>query len=136
MKKIIKPIAIFLAFSMTAVSCQKEITTIPTTGNAITNTETMVYYTSNGESGSTNLPDDDAWDAFLDRMMALAREGNSVSFSGHQVTGQSLSKESVVYTTTSEDDAKRWSKEMVLQGYEVTVDYDKTTGIYTCIAVK
>ncbi len=132
----VKTLAIFLAIAMATASCQKESLMQFNENGTPAVTVNTVYYTMNGQEGSLNLPNDEAWDSFLDRMLALAREGNVVTFSQGHKPGSSLSKEKVTYTTTSEDDAKRWAKEMSDQGYDVTISYDKTTGIYTCTAIK
>ena len=124
--------ALFAVLGLAAAGCQKD--------NYVTPQETVTEMTVNYSAGdvydSTVLTDDAAWDAFLDRMLALAREGYEVTiFNGSSANGAS-SKEVVTYTTDNEDDAKHWAKQMFDEGYQVTIKYDDETGIYTCTAVK
>lgn len=132
MKKTFRTVALFGMLCMATVSCTKE--NITNTEMSV-NTDTVHYY-AGSYYGSENLYDDGAWDAFLDRMLSLARDGYEVTLVNSASSNGQATKEVVTYTTTSSDDAKRWSKEMYDQGYNVTISYDKTTGIYTCVAVK
>lgn len=136
MKRTFKTLAAFTAILLTAVSCQKEDTFTLPMDVTVVNEDTVVHYTVNGETLSINIPNNEAWDAFMDMMLALAREGYTVSFGRGAQVGNHLSKETVVYTTTSESDAKGWATEMNNQGYEVTISYNSKTGIYTCTAIK
>ncbi len=92
-------------------------------------------YSINGEVFQTTMSESE-WDAFLERMMALAREGYEVSFSKNRSSLTSQSKEKITFVTTSEQEANEWSNNMANQGYVVSITFDKTTGEYTCIAVK
>lgn len=132
MKKTIRTAAILAVLSLVTVGCQKEYVN----GSYIVQADNMVCYTINGMPGSTNLEDDKAWDAFMERMLALAKEGYEVTFFRGTSPINSMSKETVVYTTDDKDDAKRWSIEMAKDGYQVTITYNDETGIYTCIAIK
>ena len=136
MKKTFKTFALASVLGILAVGCQKE--DIVLTGNTTTEiaaTQT-VGYSVNGVYGESSIDDNFDWDAFLDRMMALAREGyNIVIFSGNHSAGAST-KDVVTFTTTDEDEAKAWAKDMMNQGYDVQITYDDKTGIWTCIAIK
>ena len=132
MKKTIRTVVLFAVLGLAAAGCQKDNFVAPQT----TVTEMTISYYVGDRYGSTVLTDDAAWDAFLDRMLALAREGYEVTiFSGSSINGTS-SKEVITYTTTSEGEAKEWAKDMSHQGYNVSISYDDETGIYTCIAFK
>ena len=69
-------------------------------------------------------------------MIALAKEGHSVWFSRTNNAHSSLSKEQVTYVTNNLDDAKKWAKKMLDDGYQVSISFNQQTGEYTCIAVK
>ena len=133
MKKTIRTIAV-LAGLLVLAGCQKENTewnnTMPTGSG------TSLYYNAGGEVGQTLLTSDEAWDLFMQRMLALAREGYVVVISPTNGTSGHSTKEVVTFTTDSEDEAKQWSKEMTLNGYDVIITYDDKTGIYTCIATR
>ena len=47
-----------------------------------------------------------------------------------------IQKDVITYVTKSHDDAVSWANEMSNAGYEVSIDYNKETGVYTCIAFK
>ena len=132
MKKTIRAMALFAVLGVVATGCQRDNYVVP----QATVTEMTVNYSAGDLYGSTVLTDDAAWDAFLDRMLALAREGYEVTIFNGSSASCTSSKEVVTYTTDNEDDAKHWAKHMFDEGYQVTIKYDDETGIYTCTAVK
>lgn len=132
MKKSFKIMAVAGLIGLAATSCNKE----NVTDTVCVSNVTTVYYSAGASSGSALVNDDEAWDAFMDRMLALAREGYSVTISGGTSQFISQAKDVVTYTTTSEEDAKTWTKHMIDEGYSVAISYDDRTGIYTCIAIK
>ena len=135
MKKNIKTVALLAVLSMAAVGCQK---TDFTEQNAVVEQTTktiQVVYSINGEVYQTTL-DESEWDGFMERMLALAREGYEVTFSKNGSFLTSQSKEKVTFVTTSEAEANHWASEMISNGYAVTISYDKKSGEYTCIAIK
>ena len=133
MKKNVKTIVALLA-AMMAVGCQKELPVVAE--SAVVNSNTIIRYSAGTLNGSINLPDDQAWDGFLENMLALAREGYQVTISQTSFSHANMTKDVVVFTTTDEAEAKHWAKQMVCDGYEVNISYDDKTGIYTCTAVK
>ena len=94
-------------------------------------------YTIDGLSFHTVIRGEQGWSAFIDWLMSLATEGRKVSFRNVDViAGQSVSKEVHTYTTTDKKKASIWCQEMADAGYEVTMEYDPATGIYTCTAIR
>ena len=134
MKINFKKFALIAVLGLTATGCQKE-NMLPLSGSDQTMETIQVVYSINGEVFQTTLSESE-WDAFLERMMALAREGYEVSFSKNRSSLTSQSKEIVTFVTTSEQKAHAWSNEMLNQGYEVTISYNQKTGEYTCIATR
>ncbi|MCR4660230.1 MAG: hypothetical protein K5650_08050 [Bacteroidales bacterium] len=133
MKKAIRTVAFLATIGMLAAGCQKETNLFD--ASTLVQTETTVCYSINGATGNVNLPNEDAWDAFMNRMMALAREGYHISLKCGSVFSDSLSKETIVYTTDNEADAISWAKKMAKDGYQVDITYNEN-GTYTCIAIK
>lgn len=135
MKKTVRTLALISVAGLMATGCQKE-NIVLTEPSAIENAIVQsVCYSVNGIPGQASLANDSDWDAFLDRMMALARQGyNVVIYSGNRTVGAST-KEIVTFTTTDEDEAKQWAKDMTNQGYDVQISYEPKTGIWTCIAM-
>ena len=133
MKRTIKTMVV-LAGLLALAGCQKENTewnnTMPTASG------TTLYYTAGGEVGQTLLTNDEAWDLFMQRMLALAREGYVVVISPTNGTSGHSTKEVVTFTTDNGDEATMWAKEMVNNGYSVSIAYDEKTGIYTCTATR
>jgi len=119
---------------MVAASCQKEetLSPIPVEQKA---TDNIVSYMVDGQSYQAVINSEQDWSDFLYRMLALAEEGHTVTISS-RVSSTSSTREVVTYTTNSKPDAYAWASNMSSQGYEVTVTYDGSTGIFTCTAVK
>ena len=135
MKKYFKTVALLTVLSLTASGCQKENEIYPIIGAEQTTESILVVYSINGEVFQTTIGESE-WDAFVARMLALAREGYEVSFSKNRTSLTSQSKEKVIFTTTSEKEAHEWSNNMANLGYSVTITFDQNTGEYTCIAIK
>ena len=134
MKINFKSVALLAALTLAATACQKENDMLPF-GTEQTTETLQVVYSINGEVFQATLSDSE-WDAFVERMLALAREGYEVSFSKNGNSRSSQSKEKVTFVTTNEHEAHEWSEAMVDQGYEVTITFNKVTGEYTCIATR
>ena len=135
MKKPIRTVSLIAALALAAAGCQREEVLMSPT-DIIAQASSSVTYSVSGETGTINLLDDEAWDLFLNRMMALAREGYQISLIHGTTTSHASTKEVVVYNTDDEDDAKRWAKRMFDKGYDVDIIFDDETGTWTCIATK
>lgn len=115
-------------------SCSKETMVEDTC--IISTTSSATYYI-NGQQYYAEPRTESEWSAFLDYMLALAREGYTVRFERMNSQQQiEVAKEKVTYTTKDFNKAKAWSMQMALQGYSVTISYNQETGEYTCIAVR
>lgn len=121
MKQIKKAVLLCL-LGITAASCQK--------GNVL-DMPVNVTYTIDGEthyaSSGNNLF---MW------LATMAREGYEITVFPNGYTLGNPTKEKVIFTTTSDKEAAAWAQQMHDEGYTVTITYDKTTGVYTCTAVK
>ena len=135
MKMYFKTAALLAALTLAATACQKENEVYPIVGTEQTMETIHVVYSINGEVFQATLSESE-WDAFVERMLALAREGYEVSFSKNRSTLSSQSKERVTFTTKDEKKALDWADEMSNQGYSVTITFDQNTGEYTCVAEK
>ena len=134
MKKTFKNVALLTALSLVAVSCQKE-DVLPIIGTEQTADSIYVVYSINGEVYHATLGESE-WDAFMERMLALARDGYEVIFSKNRTSLTSQSKEKVTFVTKEEKEAQQWAHNMTNQGYIVTISYNQGTGEYTCVAIK
>lgn len=136
MKKTTKTLALLLVFSAVAVSCQKE-NLLPTSPAVVINDNPTIYiyqYDVNGIRSQITLRGETERTNFINRMMALAKEGNTVSFFDETRYSQLLSKDIVTFSTKVKEEALQWIKEKTDLGYQVSVSYDEETGYYNCIA--
>lgn len=137
MRKTFTTIALFAVLGTLAVSCQKENIIDETSIVAESGKVYTVSYTVDGVTHQLTLVGDNAWHDFLNRMFALAEEGYEVSFRNEETALRIVSaKEVVTYSTKNRDEAFSWAEAMIDEGYSVTINFDRKTGVYTCEAVK
>lgn len=138
MKKTIRTVALIAALCVTAAGCQKE--TINPTGNVTIASEHIrtATYTVDGAMHRVTLLNDEAWMAFIHSLTDLAKGGHSVTIVNETIytNPASSTKDKVVYTTDDQTDAEKWAAKMIDKGYAVTIEYNPTTGIWTCTAIK
>ena len=136
MKTTIKTVALLAVLSVAAVSCQKENLVPSTPAEVITNNQAVyIYqYEVNGIRSRITLRGEAERTDFINRMLALAQEGNTVSFFDETQYTQNFTKEDVTYTTKDKEDALNWASGMLDLGYTVTIEFDKNKGIYNCTA--
>ena len=136
MKRTIISIALLAALVTLAVSCQKDSFNEETTMVSEQNAVYKVWYSIDGVTHQVTLLGDDAWHDFLNRMFALAESGHRISFRLENAPSRvAFTKDVVTYTTTNHDDAYKWAEKMGNEGYEVIIEYDPRTGVYTCTAI-
>lgn len=137
MKKIFKTVALLTALSMVAAGCQKEPMLNPQTTTINEGTAINVTYMVDGRTNQASFSSDDDWHAFLDLLFTWAEEGRDVSFGSVESYANNVKKDRkvVTYTTENKKDAEEWASAMEKEGYYVHIDFDETTGIYTCIAI-
>ena len=136
MKVKFKCFALFAMLSVLAVSCQKEEVIEPVDVQ-IQQSATIrnVTYKVDGATMHATIRGEQNWQDFVDWLFALAEEGHRVSFRNESIyNNQQHSKDTVVYTTKDKNKANAWAAEMSELGYEVSIDYDRNTGVYTCTA--
>ena len=139
MKKTVRTIMAVVALSAAMAGCQKETVEVLTPSNIdvvdANTTKRTVVYTVNGEEGQMVIEGDEAWIAFLQRMVDLAESGCRVTFSNAANTRQAnASKAVVTYTTHDKDDAIAWAGNMSNNGYTVTIYYDSVNNVFICVA--
>lgn len=130
-------VALFATLGLMATSCQKEkvdnLTDQPVDEVGVYTVE----YSIGGEQFRAVFRSEEEYNALLFRLMALAREGYEVTVSnGNNLRQGNATKDVVVYTTHDQDDAVKWTNQMVLNGYAVQITYDDKTDTYTCVAIK
>ncbi len=137
MKKTFKTIALLSMTGLMAISCQKEPIVEPQATIETTPYEHRVIYTLDGMDYQISFSSDEEWLLYLDHLIALAESGRSVGFRRAETrVSTKQTREIVTYTTNNRKDADAWAASMEDNGYEVSITYDKKTGIYTCTAIK
>ena len=135
MKKKLISVALLGVLATMAASCQKETFNEKTDIAAENSAVYKIHYSIDGVTHQVTLLGDEAWHDFLKRMFALAEEGHRVGFRLENASSRiEFSKDVVSYTTTNHDDAYKWAEIMVNKGYEVIIEYNDRTGVYTCTA--
>ena len=134
MKKYFITVALYVVLATLAVGCQKETSEIPVGTDVVCSVYTVTY-TIDEQTYRNVFAGEQEWNLFLHRMVALAKEGHTVSFKYEENDTMPSQKDVVTYTTTDENDAVAWCNRMTKDGYLVTLSYDRETHIYTCIAI-
>lgn len=131
-------LALLAVLSLACVGCQKETIAEPPLQGVEDNTSAYgMTYSVDGIAGHITLHSPAERDAFIHRMLSLAKEGHKVTFRQDGNTLNALAPKDVkTYDTTNKDSAYKWANEMLLAGYEVSVEFDEDTGIYHCTATK
>lgn len=122
---------------MAATSCQRESLAEMQLISEENITVYSVQYTIDGVPYAETLRSDEAYDALMQKLVALARNGCVVMvYDGNRQTSQLATKETIKFSTYSESEASSWSKRKTLEGYEVVITYDKKTKEFICIATR
>ena len=136
-KHTITVMALIAVLGMTTTGCQKDpLDNSMSLATAVTDETHCVTYTVDGVAYSATYYSMEDWRTFLDAMFALSEEGHSVSFRNTKGSVVAAAKEKVTFKTRNREEAINWADEMESKGYEVSIDYDQTTGIYTCTAIR
>lgn len=138
MKITFKTIALFAALSLTAMSCQKEEIVSFIQEESVSNETALntMLYSVDGVQHAIILHSESDYQNFIHEMMNLARLGHNVVFCDENNVNQSVTKDVVYYSTSSQAEAESWALKMVKDGYQVTVSYDENTKMYNCVAIK
>jgi len=139
MSKKVLSVALLAVLATMADGCQKEnITELrPETSISEVSTVYTVQYAVDGVLHTKTLHNEEEYNALLMQLMALSRSGAEVEISDDNYSPNAFStKESVSYTTPSESEAIKWTKQKMSEGYKVMVTYDTNNNLYVCTAYK
>ena len=135
MKKTVIMATLLAMLGAFAVSCQKEAEPAPSSVYSQSEYNVLYYIDNVVHHASIQSPEE--WHAFLTDMLAFARQGHRISVQRTSSYTQTLpAKEVVTHETNDPKEANEWLKMMIEQGYEVFVEYNEETGIYTLTAIK
>ncbi len=136
MKKLFYSVALLAVFGMTTIGCQKERIVENQMVKPEMNVKYLVY-TIDGVTYNARYENDVEYSALIRQIVAYTRKGSRVELVNNTNTNSvRATKETVTYTTTSEEDAALWSEKMAKDGYTVTVTFNPDDKVFTCIAVK
>ncbi len=137
MKKTIIRVSCLALLGLLAASCQKEFPVEQPISAEQSYAMYTVRYEHEGTTWQTTMSENTDLEAFMLQLMAVAREGYTITVSGSNAsTSVVSSKKTVVFRTQSDVEAAAWSVAMVKQGYTVTITVDEETNEYVCTAVK
>lgn len=137
MKKTLTTMALVAVLGVMAVSCHKEQMNETMRQASDANDVRRVNYTVDGEMHQIELCSDEAWDAFVSRMMNLAQNGHVISMVDEEAADITYAaKEAIVFRTPNQQEAEAWSERMVKDGYTVEVAFDKKNGEFICVATR
>lgn len=130
-------ITLIVLMGMLATGCTKDtFVEANTSATEVSGTYNLTY-SINGTVHNVSFRTEGEYKAFLQYLMRLARENGEVRLTSRgSFTGLTLTKEKLTFTTKSIEEASAWAAEKLELGYDVTVEYNEETGIYTCIAIK
>lgn len=133
----LKFIALALLLGGLLPACQKE-EMVEQNYHAVENNEaTTITYIIDNESFAVEIRNDREREELFSYLLSMAKEGHKVSCYDESKREQNYgTKEKVTYETANEAEANKWMYEMVSKGYDVTVEFDKKTGMYTCTATR
>ena len=135
MKKKVITVAFLLMLAALTVSCQKENLFESQPVIAENGSFCNVRYAVDGVKYSITLNSGAEWDALVDSLFTLSVQGHDVRFAkGNANVILSFSKDTQTLITSSEEEAKAWSKERAEEGYTVTITFNN--GNFICIAYK
>lgn len=127
MKKEFKSAVTFALLAVAMAGCQKEI---PEASRGERDSNGIVScITSDNYVFYDGIVDMASWEQNIRK---LVEEGYTVVVNYRS----SSMKDKETFSTYSWDEAYKWATDMGKNGYAVSIEYDKTTGLYTCIAIK
>lgn len=133
----LKFIALALLLGGLLPACQKE-EMVEQNYHAVENNEAAtITYIIDNESFAVEIRNDREREELFSYLLSMAKEGHKVSCYDESKREQNYgTKEKVTYETANEAEANKWMYEMVSKGYDVTVEFDKKTGMYICTATR
>lgn len=135
MKKKVITVAFLSMLTAVTVSCQKENLFESQPVIVENGSFCNVRYSVDGVKYSITLNSGAEWDALVDSLFTLSVQGHDVRFAkGKANVILSFSKDTQTLITSSEEEAKAWSKERADEGYTVTITFNN--GNFICIAYK
>ena len=129
-------VTLFSLLGMLAVGCQKEEFADNVSAVEESQASFSLRYSLNGSSYYVSFQTEEDFNAFVEQLIALAREGYEVQMTDGRTLRAQSSKETVTYDAKTQADAEAWAEDKVKQGYTVTISYDHVNELYHCVATR
>lgn len=117
------------------VACEKEESVVNNSSLQRTSQEMIaVTYAIDEDTYSISVSSGLQFDEFLKGLINIAAQGHSVSIHNQNAQQNLNCKETVHFTTKSDEEIVLWTTRMFNHGYDVHVTYNEATGEYVAIA--
>lgn len=132
-------LALLAVLSLASASCQKETIkeTLDQPSVEVNRSSCVIAYSIDGTESRITVTSPSERTALISWLVGMAEENHKVTF--REIGNDrniSSSKDTQTFSSSSKEEVVEWAENMSLQGYVVTIEYDKTTGLYTGTAVK
>ena len=125
--------------SLCPISCQKETLVDCATEMTESRQPSQIHinYFIDGNCHTVTLANETSLTKLIHDLNSLAVEGHHVRISNNDCQSVGMdSKETLHIETKDAKEIEDWAKKMVTDGYEVTIIYDKESGVYSGTAIK
>ena len=142
--KIVKMLLLSVAVSGTMASCQKDeilsemvVPSHEMSQKLLAHQELTLRYWIDGVEHNQEYASQQEMDNYICYLIGLTREGKTIIIQGSENPSYAPAEtDTKTFTTSDEVEMKKWSKEMRIKGYDVEIDFDEETGLYTGTATK
>ncbi len=135
MKKFnIKVLVLSVVLGSMAVSCQKDysLENNEICQKNLANVNLRLHYSIDGQVYQQTFDSKEDRENFISYLIGLTCEGRIIVIGGNSNPNYAPeNKDTKTFTTSSKEEMDAWVNEMVEELYEVTVTFDKKTGLYT-----
>ncbi len=142
-KKQIRIVLLGVALSGTMASCQKDefqseiLVSQEMSLKNKAHVNTTLRYWIDGEGYSTSFTSEAEKSAYISYLIGLTLEGREITIGGSENPSMAPeSSDKLTFKTSDEAEMGIWVNDMEKKGYNVTVSFDKETGLYTGTATK
>ena len=142
--KIVKMLLLSVAVSGTMASCQKDeilsemvLPSHEMSQKLLAHQELTLRYWIDGVEHNQEYASQQEMDNYICYLIGLTSEGKTIIIQGSENPIYAPAEtDTKTFTTSDEVEMKKWSKEMRIKGYDVEIDFDKETNLYTGTATK
>ena len=143
-KLITKTVLLSVAMAGVITSCQKDefqsemvVPSHEMSQKLLAHQELTLRYWIDGVEHNQEYASQQEMDNYICYLIGLTREGKTIIIQGSENPSYAPAEtDTKTFTTSDEVEMKKWSKEMRIKGYDVEIDFDKETNLYTGTATK